>query len=95
MVQDKLPQGVNELGLTLTGFLFLHALFIERGRIETTWTVLRKFGYSNELRLRDDYLPMPLKKAPDQVTLLSRAQRNAVSSVMPKDYNYQININKL
>ncbi|KAL2535385.1 Mitochondrial Rho GTPase 2 [Forsythia ovata] len=66
VVQDKLPQGVNELGLTLTGFLFLHALFIERGRIETTWTVLRKFGYSDELRLRDDYLSMPLKKAPDQ-----------------------------
>ncbi|KAL8166323.1 LOW QUALITY PROTEIN: hypothetical protein V2J09_007822 [Rumex salicifolius] len=38
VVQEKLPEGVNERGLTLTGFLFLHALFIEKGRLETTWT---------------------------------------------------------
>ncbi|KAL5068726.1 hypothetical protein RYX36_019613 [Vicia faba] len=31
VVQDKLSEGVNERGLTLTGFLFLHALFIEKG----------------------------------------------------------------
>ncbi|KAG8389356.1 hypothetical protein BUALT_Bualt02G0220800 [Buddleja alternifolia] len=74
VVQEKLPEGVNELGLTLTGFLFLHALFIEKGRIETTWTVLRKFGYNDELKLRDDYLSIPNKKAPDQsVELTSEA----------------------
>ncbi|KAL1539779.1 Mitochondrial Rho GTPase 1 [Salvia divinorum] len=66
VVREKLPEGVNELGLTLTGFLFLHALFIEKGRIETTWTVLRKFGYNDELKLGDDYLSFPKKKAPDQ-----------------------------
>ncbi|EPS66187.1 hypothetical protein M569_08590, partial [Genlisea aurea] len=66
VVQDKLPEGFNELGLTLTGFLFLHALFIEKCRIETTWAVLRKFGYNDELRLRDDYMSVPSKKAPDQ-----------------------------
>ncbi|GFP92281.1 mitochondrial rho GTPase 1 [Phtheirospermum japonicum] len=74
VVQEKLPEGVNELGLTLTGFLFLHALFIEKGRIETTWTVLRKFGYNDDLKLRDDYLSIPNKKAPDQsVELTSEA----------------------
>lgn len=67
VVKEKLPEGVNEHGLTLTGFLFLHALFIEKGRIETTWTVLRKYGYDDELKLRDDYLSIPGKKAPDQV----------------------------
>lgn len=67
VVREKLPEGVNELGLTLTGFLFLHALFIEKGRIETTWTVLRKFGYNDDLKLRDDHLFFPKKKAPDQV----------------------------
>ncbi|KAG0468484.1 hypothetical protein HPP92_017812 [Vanilla planifolia] len=66
VVQEKMPDGVNEHGLTLTGFLFLHALFIEKGRLETTWTVLRKFGYDNELKLRDDLLPTTLKRAPDQ-----------------------------
>ncbi|KAK4402993.1 Mitochondrial Rho GTPase 1 [Sesamum angolense] len=38
VVQEKLPEGVDDRGLTLTGFLFLHALFIEKGRLETTWT---------------------------------------------------------
>uniref|UniRef100_A0A1U8QAI4 Mitochondrial Rho GTPase 1-like isoform X3 n=1 Tax=Nelumbo nucifera TaxID=4432 RepID=A0A1U8QAI4_NELNU len=66
VVQEKLPEGVNSRGLTLTGFLFLHALFIEKGRLETTWTVLRKFGYDNDIKLRDDLLPVPQKRAPDQ-----------------------------
>ncbi|XP_061351853.1 mitochondrial Rho GTPase 1-like [Gastrolobium bilobum] len=65
VVQEKLPKGVNERGLTLTGFLFLHALFIEKGRLETTWTVLRKFGYNDDIKLADDLIP-PLKRAPDQ-----------------------------
>ncbi|KAL6547104.1 Mitochondrial Rho GTPase 1 [Orobanche minor] len=66
VVLDKLREGVDDRGLTLTGFLFLHALFIEKGRLETTWTVLRKFGYNNEIRLRDDQLPPPMKRYPDQ-----------------------------
>ncbi|CAI8603445.1 unnamed protein product [Vicia faba] len=65
VVQDKLSEGVNERGLTLTGFLFLHALFIEKGRLETTWTVLRKFGYNDDIKLADDLFP-PLKYTPDQ-----------------------------
>ncbi|KAI8555729.1 hypothetical protein RHMOL_Rhmol05G0197600 [Rhododendron molle] len=74
VVQEKLPEGVNDRGLTLTGFLFLHALFIEKGRLETTWTVLRKFGYNNDIRLSDDQLPPPIKRAPDQsVELTSEA----------------------
>ncbi|KAG9441791.1 hypothetical protein H6P81_017645 [Aristolochia fimbriata] len=74
VVQEKLPDGVNERGLTLTGFLFLHALFIEKGRLETTWTVLRKFGYDNDIKLRDDLIPAIFKRAPDQsVELTSEA----------------------
>ena len=67
VVREKMPEGVNDRGLTLTGFLFLHALFIEKGRLETTWTVLRKFGYDNDIKLRDDLIPLPFKRAPDQV----------------------------
>jgi mitochondrial Rho GTPase 1 len=68
VVEEKIPDGVNDNGLMLTGFLFLHALFIEKGRLETTWTVLRKFGYDNDIKLRDDLLPTTFKRAPDQVT---------------------------
>lgn len=67
VVQEKLPDGVNQFGLTLTGFIFLHALFIEKGRLETIWAVLRKFGYDDDLKLRDDFLPVQSKCAPDQV----------------------------
>lgn len=68
VVQEKLSEGVNERGLTLTGFLFLHALFIEKGRLETTWTVLRKFGYNNDIRLADELIPSLPKRTPDQVS---------------------------
>ncbi|XP_064943579.1 mitochondrial Rho GTPase 1 isoform X2 [Musa acuminata AAA Group] len=71
VVQEKLPEGVNDFGLTLTGFLFLHALFIEKGRLETTWTVLRKFGYDNDIKLRDDLLPTIFKRASDQTVELT------------------------
>ncbi|KAL2632904.1 hypothetical protein R1flu_004383 [Riccia fluitans] len=67
VVSEKIAEGVSENGLTLTGFLFLHALFIERGRLETTWTVLRKFGYDNDIKLREDLLQNPsFKRASDQ-----------------------------
>ncbi|XP_044486643.1 mitochondrial Rho GTPase 2-like [Mangifera indica] len=66
VVQEKQLDGVNDLGLTLNGFLFLHSLFIEKGRLETTWAVLRKFGYGNDLELRDEFVPVPTKLAPDQ-----------------------------
>ena len=43
----------------VSGFLFLHRLFIQRGRHETTWTVLRKFGYDDNLNLSREYLHPP------------------------------------
>lgn len=42
--------------LCFIGFLFLHTLFIQRGRHETTWTVLRRFGYDDDLELTQEYL---------------------------------------
>ncbi|KAG1469580.1 hypothetical protein G6F56_003178 [Rhizopus delemar] len=56
VVREHEPNGVVETGLTESGFIFLHSLFIQRGRLETTWTVLRKFGYGDDLDLREDYL---------------------------------------
>jgi Ras family protein T1 len=56
VVRQNEPLGFTEQGLTEIGFLFLHKLFIQRGRLETTWTVLRKFGYDDDLSLRQDFL---------------------------------------
>jgi Ras family protein T1 len=39
VVYEKLPAGVQDNGLTLLGFYLLHTLFIDKGRLETTWTV--------------------------------------------------------
>lgn len=56
MVQQHSDGGVRDNGLTEAGFLYLHTIFIQRGRLETTWTVLRKFGYGEDLRLTEDFL---------------------------------------
>ncbi|KAJ8660662.1 hypothetical protein O0I10_003710 [Lichtheimia ornata] len=61
VVREHEPAGVNDVGLTEVGFAFLHSLFIQRGRLETTWTVLRKFGYGDDLSLREDFLLPPLE----------------------------------
>lgn len=31
-------------------------MFIQKGRHETTWTVLRRFGYSNHMRLSEQFI---------------------------------------
>ncbi|XP_066560315.1 mitochondrial Rho GTPase 1-A isoform X1 [Amia ocellicauda] len=71
VVRKNMSDGVHDNGLTLKGFLFLHTLFIQRGRHETTWTVLRRFGYDDDLELTQDYLFPPLKIPPDCTTELN------------------------
>jgi Ras family protein T1 len=56
MVKDHDENGVQDGGLTESGFIYLHTTFIQRGRLETTWTVLRKFGYAEDLRLTEAFL---------------------------------------
>jgi len=56
MVQLHSAGGIRDGGLTEAGFLYLHTIFIQRGRLETTWTVLRKFGYGEDLRLTEQFL---------------------------------------
>uniref|UniRef100_A0A8C7VG77 Ras homolog family member T1a n=1 Tax=Oncorhynchus mykiss TaxID=8022 RepID=A0A8C7VG77_ONCMY len=67
VVRKNMTDGVEDNGLTLKGFLFLHTLFIQRGRHETTWTVLRRFGYDDDLELHQEYL-FPLLKIPADCT---------------------------
>ncbi|KAF7818316.1 mitochondrial Rho GTPase 2-like isoform X1 [Senna tora] len=66
VVQQKVPEGVNQLGLTFPGFIYIHNMFLKKGRPETIWAVLRKYGYNNDLKLQDDFLPVPSKNASDQ-----------------------------
>lgn len=60
VVRSSCPEGVRDNGLTCTGFLFLNKLFIERGHLETTWTVLRRYGYLDDLTLSESFTHPPL-----------------------------------
>ncbi|KAG2430028.1 hypothetical protein HYH02_013856 [Chlamydomonas schloesseri] len=72
VVRQQVPGGYTDTGLTLEGFLFLQGLFIERGRLETVWQVLRRFGYNDQLRLSDELLDrVNVHLPPDQVLELS------------------------
>ncbi|KAI2804670.1 Mitochondrial Rho GTPase 2 [Blomia tropicalis] len=56
ILKSIIPDGVYENGITLSGFMFLLTFFIQRGRHELIWIVLRKFGYNNAVAFNDDYL---------------------------------------
>uniref|UniRef100_A0A6Q2Y2N1 Mitochondrial Rho GTPase n=1 Tax=Esox lucius TaxID=8010 RepID=A0A6Q2Y2N1_ESOLU len=83
VVRKNVIDGVRDNGLTLKGFLFLHTLFIQRGRHETTWTVLRRFGYDDDLELHQDYL-FPLKIPPGCTTELNHNAYLFLQSVFDK-----------
>ena len=56
VIQQNCPDGFVAGKITCVGFVHLHKVFVQRGRHETTWTVLRKFGYDDDVALRRDYL---------------------------------------
>ncbi|GAB0495973.1 hypothetical protein MMPV_007283 [Pyropia vietnamensis] len=69
--------------LTVDGFVFLHFLFIQKGRLETTWTVLRKFGYevsaSGNLELDKELLATMVPVMPEQGVELSADAKEFLS----------------
>ncbi|XP_074600717.1 mitochondrial Rho GTPase [Brevipalpus obovatus] len=64
IIKRSVSDGIFDNSMTLSGFLFLHCLFIQRGRHETTWTALRKFGYNDRLEPSQEYLHPPLEIPP-------------------------------
>ncbi|KAK3585182.1 hypothetical protein CHS0354_001817 [Potamilus streckersoni] len=76
IVRKHITDGVIDRGhyngLSLKGFLFLHTLFIQRGRHETTWTVLRKFGYDDNVQLKREILAPKIQVGPGCTTELTQ-----------------------
>jgi len=70
MLRRNVPDGVTDAGISVSGFLYLHKLFIQRGRSETTWEVLRAHHYGSNLRLLPERLPSLSNLAPDQICQL-------------------------
>ncbi|GAA99671.1 uncharacterized protein L969DRAFT_48031 [Mixia osmundae IAM 14324] len=56
IVRSHNPDFIQQDGITVEGFLYLHTSFIQKGRLETTWTVLRKFGYGDDVTLTEQFL---------------------------------------
>jgi len=73
VVMKNSPDGIQNNGLTLKGFITLNSLFIQRGRHETTWTILRKFGYSDDLSIDPDVLVPPVLPPQGATTELTNA----------------------
>ncbi|XP_047509792.1 mitochondrial Rho GTPase isoform X1 [Pieris napi] len=67
VIAQNIAGGIENECITMKGFIFLHCLFIQRGRNETTWTVLRNFGYDESLELTQSYL-YPNIKVPSGCT---------------------------
>ena len=80
--------GIRDDCVTLSGFLFLHCLFIQRGRNETTWAVLRRFGYNESLEMSKEYLTPHIKIPPGSSTELSyRGQQFLISLFERNDHD--------
>ncbi|XP_076998419.1 mitochondrial Rho GTPase 2 isoform X2 [Tamandua tetradactyla] len=84
VVCKHVPGGVRDDRLTLDGFLFLNTLFVQRGRHETTWAILRCFGYSDSLSLTDGFLHPPLSVPPGCTTELNHRGYQFVQRVFEK-----------
>lgn len=81
----NIPDGIHEDAVTLKGFLFLHCLFIQRGRNETTWAVLRRFGYDEQLNMCKDYLQPYVKQPPGSSCELSHRGAQFLASIFERN----------
>lgn len=54
--QDQLHLYVPGVGITIEGFLTLNKMYVEKGRHETIWGILRAFKYTDSLSLDDTFL---------------------------------------
>ncbi len=64
-------------GITMDGFIYLHKLFIQRGRLETSWTAIRAFGYDDSLNLKQEVL-QPNLRVPEGSSVI----------ISPKGYKF-------
>ncbi|TFK27715.1 mitochondrial Rho 1 [Coprinopsis marcescibilis] len=98
MVRENTEDGIRDEGLTEAGFLYLHTTFIQRGRLETTWTVLRKFGYAEDLRLTESFLLPKFEVPPDcsvELSPLGYQFFTDIFEIFDKDQDGALNVSEL
>eukprot|EP00163_Fabomonas_tropica_P001524 TRINITY_DN1113_c0_g1_i14.p1 TRINITY_DN1113_c0_g1~~TRINITY_DN1113_c0_g1_i14.p1 ORF type:complete len:656 (-),score=163.12 TRINITY_DN1113_c0_g1_i14:77-1993(-) len=95
VVGSKCPEGLQSLNpedpnsntaLTQAGFLYLHRLFIEKSRQQTTWSVLRQFCYNDQLLLDPALVcgDVLKKEEPDQSTEMTSKARSFLLKLFKK-----------
>lgn len=84
IVSRHTSDGIIDNAIALKGFLFLHTLFIQKGRHETTWTVLRKFGYDDNLQLTNDFIAPRIHVGSGCTTELTHQGFQFLASVFDK-----------
>ncbi|KAI5297033.1 hypothetical protein KEM56_005135, partial [Ascosphaera pollenicola] len=50
------PDAVTAKGISAAGFLHLNKTYVEKGRHETVWIILRTFQYTDNLSLQESFL---------------------------------------
>ncbi|EFE30167.1 uncharacterized protein ARB_02956 [Trichophyton benhamiae CBS 112371] len=55
-IRRALPDSVTPSGIDAKGFLHLNKLYVEKGRHETVWIILRAFQYTDNLSLQEEFL---------------------------------------
>lgn len=55
-IARQAPGSVSSVGITSDGFLQLNKTYVEKGRHETVWEILRKFEYTDNLSLQEAFL---------------------------------------
>lgn len=78
--------GIVDDSLTEAGFLWLQTHFIQKGRLETTWKVLRTFGYGEDLALRENFL-YPRLDIPSDCTAELSSQGNRFLTELFEKYD--------
>jgi Ras family protein T1 len=56
VIRKKAVDGLINNNLTLKGFMILNTLFVEKGRHETIWRILKNFGYDRYLNISKEYV---------------------------------------
>ncbi|VDD96185.1 unnamed protein product [Enterobius vermicularis] len=83
-ISSRCDNGIIEDSVTLSGFIYLHQLFIHLGRHETTWKVLRRFGYNDNLQLAPEYTSPPFVVPKGSTTELTYEGLQFVTALFEK-----------
>lgn len=84
VVQKNCGDGILNDALTSKGFITLNSLFIQKGRHETTWTILRKFGYADDLSIQPSELVAPVTTQPSTTAELTMAGTDFLNQIFYK-----------